>query len=383
MDKISFFVYVCRSTYPREEVVDKPTKDEFSVAKWLRKNVPIKKTKFLNHNVEYFTERACPARGLWDALLESSYVNRDEPLFKTREDIVDYLHVMLEHKFFHRARKVPVSELELKGKKKDKKSLEVAEDKKDEKKENDKGTDAESSVVEGAKEQQVNCEEAYRKKDKRKKKIRLDMHNDQRFVDCLDAYVWIYDPIPFYYWIIGTLLVLGAIGVCLFPLWPPSVRLGVYYLSVAAAGFLVSIIVLAVLRLIIFCLIWVVTLGRHHLWILPNLTEDVGFFASFWPLYNYKYNGPGSRSEKDKKKKKKKDKDSDAEEETKEKEDVKVVETVENVQANPRVMKGDNEDGAGDQNKPEGREDSESESESSQRSSTGKDFEMVDQDELE
>lgn len=51
------------------------------------------------------------------------------------------------------------------------------------------------------------------------------MHNDQKFVDGLDAYVWIYDPIPFYYWIFGTLLVLGAIGMCLFPLWPPSVRL--------------------------------------------------------------------------------------------------------------------------------------------------------------
>lgn len=130
------------------------------------------------------------------------------------------------------------------------------------------------------------------------------MHNDQRFVDGLDAYVWIYDPIPFYYWIIGALLVLGAIGVCLFPLWPPSVRyadiskiiqinafilfccrLGVYYLSVAAACFLVFIIILAVLRLIIFCLVWMVTLGKHHIWILPNLTEDVGFFASFWPLY--------------------------------------------------------------------------------------------------
>lgn len=50
------------------------------------------------------------------------------------------------------------------------------------------------------------------------------MHDDQRFVDNLDAYVWIYDPIPLHYWIIGTLLVLGAIGICLFPLWPPSVR---------------------------------------------------------------------------------------------------------------------------------------------------------------
>lgn len=65
-------------------------------------------------------------------------------------------------------------------------------------------------------------------KEKRKRKIRLDMHNEQLFVDGMDAYVWIYDPIPFHYWIIGALLVLGAIGVCLFPLWPPSVRLGMF-----------------------------------------------------------------------------------------------------------------------------------------------------------
>lgn len=50
------------------------------------------------------------------------------------------------------------------------------------------------------------------------------MHIDQQFVDGLDAYVWIYDPIPIYYWFFGALLVLGATGVCLFPLWPPSVR---------------------------------------------------------------------------------------------------------------------------------------------------------------
>lgn len=111
------------------------------------------------------------------------------------------------------------------------------------------------------------------------------MHLDQYFADSNDAYVWIYDPIPVYYWLIGTLVVLGTIGVCLFPLWPPSIRQGVYYISVTAAGFLVFILALAVIRVIVFCLLWVLTLGRHHLWLLPNLAEDVGFFASFWPLY--------------------------------------------------------------------------------------------------
>ncbi|XP_023310616.1 translocation protein SEC62 [Anoplophora glabripennis] len=354
---------------PGEKVIDKPSKEEFTLAKWMRKNVPIKKTKFLNHNVEYFTGKRAV-----DALMESDFVKRDEPLFKTRDEIVDYLHVMLEHKFYHRARKVPVSESELKSKKKEKKAVEPVEE---EKKDKDKGTDAESSVVEGAKDAQPDKE-----KEKRKKKIRLDMHNDQRFVDSLDAYVWIYDPIPFHYWIIGTLLVLGAIGVCLFPLWPPSIRLGVYYLSVAAAGFLVSIIVLAVIRLIVFCLIWTVTMGKHHLWILPNLTEDVGFFASFWPLYTYQYKGKSSGGDK-KGKKKKKDKDSDAEDENDDKPGDAPPEKVETVQPDPAGYEGNHEDAADDPAATEQPGGSESESESSQRSSTGKDFEMVDQTELE
>lgn len=34
---------------------EKPSKQEYFVAKWLKANVPTKKTKFLNHQVEYFT----------------------------------------------------------------------------------------------------------------------------------------------------------------------------------------------------------------------------------------------------------------------------------------------------------------------------------------
>ncbi|XP_060521645.1 translocation protein SEC62 [Cylas formicarius] len=355
---------------PGQELGNKPTKEEFNIAKWMRKNVPIKKTKFLNHNVEYFTGKRAV-----DALMESNYAKGETPLFRSRNEVVDYLHVMLEHKFYHRAIKVPVSEQELRGKKKDKKKESESSDEKkiSKEKEQNKGTDAESSVVES---KDVGSQS---EKEKRKKKIRLEMHNDQHFVDNLDAYVWIYDPIPFYYWIIGTLLVLGAIGVCLFPLWPPSVRLGVYYLSVAAACFLVSMIAMAIIRLIIFCLIWAVTLGRHHLWILPNLTEDVGFFASFWPIYTYEYRDPGSQSalDKKKKKKKKKDKDSDAEEEA----DVK-----EQLTGGDKLLKErDEEDKRNVEVDPDGQQENAggSESESESKSSTGKDFEIVDGNDLE
>lgn len=83
-----------------------------------------------------------------DNLLESQWAKGDDALFKSREDIVDFLHVMLEHKFFHRARKVPVSEHELKNKKKDKKPIADSTDDK-EKKEKDKGTDGDNSMAEG------------------------------------------------------------------------------------------------------------------------------------------------------------------------------------------------------------------------------------------
>ena len=29
------------------------------------------------------------------------------------------------------------------------------------------------------------------------------------------------------------------------------------------------------------------TFGKHHFWLLPNLTEDMGFFDSFKPLYKH------------------------------------------------------------------------------------------------
>ena len=57
------------------------------------------------------------------------------------------------------------------------------------------------------------------------------------------------------------LAVLGAIGVCLFPLWPPEVRLGVYYLSLAAGGFVVVILGLCIRKYHLF-----VTSGELDSW---------------------------------------------------------------------------------------------------------------------
>ena len=42
---------------------------------------------------------------------------------------------------------------------------------------------------------------------------------------------------------------------------------------------------LAVFKYIIFAGVWLLTMGKIKFWLLPNLTEDVGFFDSFVPFY--------------------------------------------------------------------------------------------------
>ena len=79
---------------------------------------------------------------------------------------------------FHRAKKIAVEEKDKKGKKK----AEVV-DTHDEKTDTDKGCE-------------TGEEEKVEKTEKKKRKIRLDMHLEQIFVDSSDAFVWLYDPIP-------------------------------------------------------------------------------------------------------------------------------------------------------------------------------------------
>eukprot|EP00095_Tigriopus_kingsejongensis_P011171 snap_masked-scaffold259_size234575-processed-gene-1.13 protein:Tk11171 transcript:snap_masked-scaffold259_size234575-processed-gene-1.13-mRNA-1 annotation:"translocation protein sec62" len=299
-----------------------PTKLEKSIIHWVRRNVPTKKTKFLHsHVVEYFSG----AKAI-DALVDDSpwstqqAPENSEIVFESRQTALEFMDAMLKHKMFHRAKKIPVPDRV--SKKKGSKSAGESPNARDTGGETDK---------EGA---QL----------KKKRKIRLDMHLEQVYQDTNDAFVWLYDPIPWYYWVGGTAIVLGIIAVCLFPLWPPMMRKGVHYLSIAAAGFLVFIIALGILKYIIFALLFALSGGKLKFWIFPNLTEDVGFLESFMPFYDYTYTG---RSWK-------KDKDSDDEE------------------------SDDEEDE--DENETAKKSESDSDESTSKKSSTGKDYEMVDTD---
>jgi len=249
-------------------------KKYYDVAKFLRKKLPEKTTSLLGHKVNYFIGRKAV-----DALMESKL--KDQLELQGRNDCCYLLEEMIAYKFFHRARKIAMDVSKLKKKKKENEEEE------------------EVSETPGT-------PKATPRAEKGKKKFKLDMHHEQIFVDSNEPYVWIYDPIPLRTWVLGTLLVVAAIAVCMFPLWPRTMRDGVYYLSMAAACFLGVILGLAVVRQILFVIIFVFSFGKHRLWILPNLTEDVGFFESFVPLYSYEFCGETVEDKKKSKEKKSK-----------------------------------------------------------------------------
>lgn len=305
-----------------------PSKLEKKIIHWVRRNVPTKKTKFLHsHVVEYFAGVKAV-----DALMEDSPWAKanakegQEKVFEYREQAMEFMDDMLKHKMFHRAKKIPVQE-------KAKKKKKGGEDNKTDTEKEEQATPLPGAGGDGK---------------KKKRRIRLDMHLDQVFLDTQDAYVWLYDPVPWYYWVGGTAIVLGLIAVCLFPLWPPIMRNGVQYLSVAAAGFLVFIVGLGATQYVLFGLLFALSAGKLKLWIFPNLFEDVGFFESFMPVYDYTYTG-GT---------KKKAKDSDDEE-------------------------SDDEEEEEDEDKKKEGDNSESDDSTSRKSSTGKDFEMVDKNDTD
>ena len=78
--------------------------------------------------------------------------------------------------------------------------------------------------------------------------------------------------------------------VVMFPLWPVTLRIGVWYLSMAFLGLIGLFFAMAIFRLILFCVtVFAVPPG---LWLYPNLFEDVGFFDSFRPVWGWQEVSP-------------------------------------------------------------------------------------------
>ncbi|KZO95401.1 translocation protein [Calocera viscosa TUFC12733] len=102
-----------------------------------------------------------------------------------------------------------------------------------------------------------------------------------------DYYVWLLEgsPLMIYLGALGMVAVIFA-GV-LYPLWPLSMRIGAYYLSMGLLGLLGLFFAMTIVRLILYVVTWLVL--SPGLWIFPQLFADVGFFESFVPLYEWDY----------------------------------------------------------------------------------------------
>ena len=81
-----------------------PTKLEQSIIHWVKRNVPVKKTKFLHsHVVEYFSgSKAVDALCHESPWAKGKAPEGSEIVFEFRETAVDFMDEMLKHKMFHR-----------------------------------------------------------------------------------------------------------------------------------------------------------------------------------------------------------------------------------------------------------------------------------------
>ncbi|PSS36988.1 hypothetical protein PHLCEN_2v1204 [Hermanssonia centrifuga] len=100
-----------------------------------------------------------------------------------------------------------------------------------------------------------------------------------------DYYAWFYEPSQ---WMttVGGFAMLGVMlaGV-MFPLWPPIMRLGVWYISIGVLGLIGLFFAIAVVRLIFYIITIIV--ASPGIWIFPKLFADVGFVESFIPLWEW------------------------------------------------------------------------------------------------
>ncbi|KAI5171701.1 translocation protein SEC62 [Nematocida sp. LUAm3] len=98
-------------------------------------------------------------------------------------------------------------------------------------------------------------------------------------------YIWIVEKSRIFTIGVSIIILIAAIILALFPIWPRSIRASTGYLFYAFFGLFAFLIVISIIRLIVFGLINITT--GLHFWIFPNLYEDCGILESFVPLYGW------------------------------------------------------------------------------------------------
>lgn len=93
-----------------------------------------------------------------------------------------------------------------------------------------------------------------------------------------EYYAWFYEGSQLTTYAGGIAMVAIMLGGVMFPLWPPTMRLGVWYLSMGMLGLIGLFFAIAIVRLIFYVITIVV--ASPGIWIFPQLFADVGFVSS-------------------------------------------------------------------------------------------------------
>ncbi|KAK7437892.1 Translocation protein S62 [Stygiomarasmius scandens] len=140
----------------------------------------------------------------------------------------------------------------------------------------------------------------------------LQIIQDQKF-NADEYYAWFYDGSQWTTYAGGIAMVAIMLGGVMFPLWPPTMRLGVWYLSMGMLGLIGLFFAIAIVRLIFYII--TVIVASPGIWIFPQLFADVGFVESFIPLWEWdipKKKSKKKKGEKGEKKSKKENGDAAA-----------------------------------------------------------------------
>ena len=104
----------------------------------------------------------------------------------------------------------------------------------------------------------------------------LEIDRQQRFLP-EEYYVWFLEGSKVKSFLGGILMVSIILAGVMFPLWPTSLRIGVWYLSMAMLGVIALFFGLAIFRLIFYVI--TIVAAKPGIWIFPNLFADVGFVS--------------------------------------------------------------------------------------------------------
>lgn len=106
--------------------------------------------------------------------------------------------------------------------------------------------------------------------------------NQMQLFQPAEYYAWFYEGSQWMTYLGGVAMLAVMLAGVMFPLWPPIMRLGVWYLSIGVLGLIGLFFAIAIVRLIFYIITIIV--ASPGIWIFPKLFADVGFVSSRFPF---------------------------------------------------------------------------------------------------